>query len=361
MLERKWARPLKRIAHSRPLLGAAEQRAVRRVLASGLLAEGKEVERFEREMARRLKRRHAAAVGSGSAALHLALVALGVGPGDRVAMPSYVCTALLHATDLVGAEPVLVDIDPATFNLDPDDLRKRLRPRTRAVIVPHMFGLPARIRDIESYGVPIIEDCALALGAEYGTEPVGSLGVVSIASFYATKVIATGEGGMVLSNRVRLIEEVRDSRSYDSRPRYRRRFNYKMTDLQAALGRVQLRRLSQFVARRRRLASLYARELSGGPWDLPSVEEGHSFYRFVARPHSRTGRLLDELGRRGIEARRPVFRPLHRYLGLKGFAGAEEAYRRAVSIPLYPALSTSEAERVARVTRRVGEILTWSR
>jgi dTDP-4-amino-4,6-dideoxygalactose transaminase len=319
------------------------------------------VERFEREMARRLRRRHAAAVGSGSAALHLALVALGVRPGDRVAMPSYVCTALLHAADLVGAEPLIVDIDPATFNLDPDDLRKRLRPRTRAVIVPHMFGLPARIRDIESYGVPIIEDCALALGAKCGTEPVGSLGMVSVASFYATKMIATGEGGMVLSNRARLIEGVRDSRSYDSRPRYRRRFNYKMTDLQAALGRVQLRRLSRFVARRRRLATLYARELSGGPWELPSVERGHSFYRFVARPRSRTGRLLDELGRRGIEARRPVFRPLHRYLGLKGFPGAEEAYRRAVSIPLYPALSASEAERVARVTRRVGEILMGSR
>ena len=351
---------MKRIPHSRPLLGAEEQRAVRRVLASGHLAEGKEVGSFEREMARRLKRRHAAAVGSGTAALHLALVALGVRPGDRVAMPSYVCTALLHAVDLAGAEPLLVDVDPTTFNLDPDDLRKRLRPRTKAVIVPHMFGLPAQFRNIEACGVPVIEDCALALGAKYGTKPVGSLGVLSIVSFYATKVIATGEGGMVLGNRARFIEEVRDLRSYDGRSRHRRRFNYKMTEFQAALGRVQLRKLSHFVARRRQLASLYARTLCDGPWDLPTVDGSHSFYRFVARPRRGTKRLLDELVRRGIEARRPVFRPLHRYLGLKDFPGAEEAYRRAVSIPLYPALSSADAERVVQITRRVGDLLAIS-
>ena len=351
---------MKRIPHSRPLLGAAEQRAVRRVVASGHLAEGKEVGSFEREMARRLKRRHAAAVGSGTAALHLALVALGVKPGDRVAMPSYVCTALLHAAELVGAEPLLVDIDPTTFNLDPDDLRKRLRSRTKAVIVPHMFGLPARFRDIEACGVPIIEDCALALGAKYGGKPVGSLGVLSVISFYATKMIATGEGGMVLGNRASLIEDVWDRRGYDGRSRRRQRFNYKMTELQGALGRVQLRKLSRFVATRRHLASLYASALDGGPWDLPSVDGSHSFYRFVTRPRRGTKRLLDELERRGIEARRPVFRPLHRYLGLKDFPGAEEAFRRAVSIPLYPALSPAEAERVVQVTRRVGNLLAIS-
>ena len=311
-------------------------------------------------MARRLKCRHAAAVNSGTSALHLALVALGVRPGDRVAMPSYVCSALLHAVDLAGAAPLLVDVDPATFNLDPDDLRKRLRSRTKAVIVPHMFGLPARFGDIEACGVPIIEDCALALGAKYGGRPVGSMGLLSIVSFYATKVIATGEGGMVLTNRASLIREVRDRRSYDGRIHNRRRFNYKMTELQAALGRVQLRKLSFFLARRRRLAALYARVLSDGPWDLPSVEANHCFYRFVARSRRGTNRLLDELARRGIEARRPVFRPLHRCLGLEGFPGTEEAYRRAVSIPLYPALSSADAARVARTTRLVGNLLATS-
>ncbi|MEE9179975.1 MAG: aminotransferase class I/II-fold pyridoxal phosphate-dependent enzyme, partial [Vicinamibacteria bacterium] len=162
---------MRRIPHSRPLIGTAEQRAVSRVLASGLLAEGQEVAGFEREMARKLGCRHAAAVSSGTAALHLALTALGIGSGDRVALPSYVCAALLHAVELVGAEPLLIDIDPSTFNLDPDDLRKRLRSRTKAVIVPHMFGLPASITEIAACGVPIIEDCALALGARYRRKP----------------------------------------------------------------------------------------------------------------------------------------------------------------------------------------------
>ena len=349
---------MRRIPHSRPLIGTAERRAVSRVLASGLLAEGQEVAGFEREMARKLRRRHAAAVSSGTAALHLALTALGVGSGDRVALPSYVCAALLHAVELVGAEPLLIDIDPSTFNLDPDDLSKRLRSRTKAVIVPHMFGLPASITEIAACGVPIIEDCALALGARYRRKPVGSFGVLSVVSFYATKMIATGEGGMILGNRAGLLQDILDRRSYDGRSEHRLRFNYKMTDLQAALGRAQLRRLTDFVRRRRRLATLYIKKLQGGPWDLPPLDRDHCFYRFVARPRRGTERLLVELERHGIEARRPVFRPLHRYLGLQGFPGADEAYRRAVSIPLYPALSSVEAERVAKVTVQVGNRLS---
>ena len=352
---------MKRIPHSRPSLGAAEQHAVRRVLASGLLTQGAEVASLEREMALKLRRQHAIAVSSGTAALHLALCALGIRSGDRVALPSYVCSALLHAVSLVGAEALVIDVDPTTFNLDPDDLGKRLRSRTKAIIVPHMFGLPARFSEIEAYGVPVIEDCALALGSKFRRKPVGSLGVLSVISFYATKMMATGEGGMVLGDRTALMADVRDRRSYDGRSQHRLRFNYKMTDLQAALGRVQLRRLASFVRRRRRLATYYASRLSGGPWDLPFIDGNHSFYRFVARPRRGTKRLLTELERRGIGARRPVFRPLHRYLGLRGYPGAEEAYRRAVSIPLYPALSRAEAERVVRATRRIGDLLASER
>ncbi len=187
---------------------------------------------------------------------------------------------------------------------------------------------------------------------------MGSLGVLSVVSFYATKMIASGEGGMVLGNRAGLLQDILDRRSYDGRSEHRLRFNYKMTDLQAALGRAQLRRLTDFVRRRRRLATFYTKKLRGGPWDLPPLDRDHCFYRFVTRPRRGTERLLVELERHGIEARRPVFRPLHRYLGLQGFPGADEAYRRAVSIPLYPALSSVEAERVARVTVQVGNRLS---
>lgn len=343
------------IPHSRPLLGSAEKRALCRVIDSGMLAEGKEVAAFEHELAERVGRRGAVAVHSGTAALTLALEVLGVRNGDRVAMPSYVCSALLHAVQALDAQPVLVDVNPSTFNLDPDDLRRRLRARVKAVIVPHMFGLAAELDAIAACGPPVVEDCALALGARYHGRPVGSFGALAIFSFYATKMIAAGEGGMVVGDRTSLLSHVRDLRSYDGRKRHRRRFNHKMTELQAAVGRIQLRRLESFIQRRRCGAEHYFESLAGGPWELPPQAPGHVYHRFVLRTRRSASRFLSELNRHGIEARRPVFLPLHRYLDQEGFPGAEDAYRRAVSIPLYPALTPAELGRVAQVTRRVGD------
>jgi dTDP-4-amino-4,6-dideoxygalactose transaminase len=349
---------LKRIPHSRPLFGREEQRAVCRVIAGGHIAQGTEVEAFENEMAHLMERKHAAAVNSGTAALHLALSALGVGSGDYVALPSYVCSALLHAVSYVGAEPLLIDIDPFTFNIDPEDLRRRIKARTRVVIIPHMFGLPAEIDEIRTVGIPIIEDCAVSLGARYRGKPVGSLGTLTVVSFYATKMLATGEGGMVLGDNSERIEHVRDLRSYDGRSRHRARYNYKMSDMTAAMGRVQLERLCSFIRRRRGLAEDYVRALSEGPWELPKADPGHAFYRFVIRSRRASGRLLSEIEKRGVEARRPVFKPLHRYLGLEGFPGAEEANRRAVSIPLYPALTRKEADHVIKSVARAGRTIS---
>lgn len=248
-------------------------------------------------------------------------------------------------------------MDPESFNIDPDDLRRKRRGRVKVVIVPHMFGLPAEMTAIQSLGLPVIEDCALALGARNHGGAVGGLGELAVLSFYATKMITTGEGGMVVGDRADLLRRVADQRSYDGRRELRERYNYKMTDLQAALGRVQLGRLESFIRARRRLAALYFRWLGGGPWELPVSSEQHVYYRFVIRARS-AGRLVARLERRGIDARRPVFRPLHRYLGLRGFPGAEEAHRRAVSIPLYPALATDDARRVAaalwRAAKEVG-------
>lgn len=336
-----------KIPHSRPSLGRGERKAAAEVVASGMLAQGREVGGFEREIAAVLERRRAVAVSSGTAALHLALVALGLRAGDRVAVPSFACAALLHAVALAGATPRLVDVDPYTFNMDPDDLRRKRGGRVRAVVLPHMFGLPADIDAVLSLGVPVIEDCALSLGARSRGRTVGGLGKLSVLSFYATKMITTGEGGMVAGDSARLLRDLEDRRSYDGRRCYRDRYNYKMTDLQAAIGRVQLGRLENFIRARRRLASLYRRSLEGGPWELPVSSEEHVYYRFVLRTRF-PDRLITALERRGIEARRPVFRPLHRQLGLgrDGFPGAEEAYRHAVSLPIYPALTASEAKRV---------------
>jgi perosamine synthetase len=161
---------------------------------------------------------------------------------------------------------------------------------------------------------------------------------------------------MVLGDSAQRIEHIRDLRSYDGRPRLRVRYNYKMSDITAALGRVQLRRLNHFIRRRRQLAKRYLRALSGGPWELPTHRAGHVYHRFVLRSRQTT-RLLTEIEKKGVDARRPVFKPLHRYLGLEGFPGAEEAYQKAVSIPLYPALTRREAEHVIESVAKSGRII----
>ncbi len=306
-------------------------------------------------MARRLRLRHAAAVSSGTAAVHLALLALGVGPGDEVILPSLVCAAPLHAILAVGARPRLVDCDPATANVDPAAARRAVRRRTKAILVPHAFGLPADLADLCALGPPVIEDCAQALGATYRGRAAGAIGDVCVLSFYATKVLATGEGGMVLSNRRRLADQVRDLRSYDERATFRPRFNYKMTDLQAALGLCQADRLEQFLARRRALAAAYDRALAGVPVGLPPrpADRTHGFFRYVVQAGRGAGPILAALGARGIAARRAFFRPLHAYLGLPGFPGAAEAWRRMISLPIYPTLTRAAVARVARALHEV--------
>lgn len=331
-----------RIPHSRPTLGREEERAVVGVLRSGQVGGGREVDRFEREMEEFLGGGRATAVQTGSAALHLALLALGVRPGDRVLIPTYTCAAVLNAVRYVGAEPILADVSPETGNLDPEDVRRRLRARTRVAIVPHMFGRTAPVEEIRRLGPAVIEDCAMALGGEGGRR-----GEISVFSFYATKMIATGHGGMVVALGRREAERVRDLVEYDNRDDYRVRYNYRMSGLAAALGRVQLGRVPEFVKRRRRIADYYYRALGLGP-----VPPGHVFYRFVLRVGP-VGRFVRFMAERGIECKRPVYRPLHRYgpAAAGEFPGAEELHRTRASIPIYPSLQDDEAARVARAVR----------
>lgn len=340
------------IPHSRPWLGEAEAEAAARVVRSGLLAQGREVESFEREMADYVGRSYAVAVSSGTAALHLGLLALGVGDGAKVAMPSYVCTALLHATWAAGARPLVCDIDAATGNIDPAALAEIDAPD--ALIVPHMFGCPADLDAVEALGIPFIEDCAMALGGHSDGRPVGSRGALSICSFYATKVLAAGEGGMVLTDDPSLAERVRQLRAYDGLHARYLRFNAKMTDVHAAIGRVQLSRLDELIARRRQLADLY-RAGFAELRDLisPLVCEGHIYYRYVVKTPRKAEAFMRRLKDAGIAARRPVYAPLHRELGLAddAFPHAVEAHESDLSLPLYPGLSDAEAQRVVAAVR----------
>ena len=342
------------IPHSRPTIGEEEVGAVSRVLRSGQIAQGDVVSQFEDKMRAMVGTKHAVATSSGSAALHLALLALGVRGGDQVATSAYVCSAVLNCIKLIGAEPLLVDINPDTYNIDARKLKEKATGRTKAVIVPHMFGLPANLEEIIALGIPVIEDCALSLGATYKQQPVGSMGTISIFSFYATKVIATGEGGMLLTNSTELMEKVQDWREYDQKPDYLVRYNYKMTDMEAALGIVQLEKLPLFIEKRQDIASRYFQELSQMNLTLPVIlpDRQHIFYRYIVRSALKAEEFIQHLKELGIEAAKPVYRPLNLYLNLSGFPATIEAWQKGVSLPIYPSLTDDELTRVVDDVRR---------
>ena len=328
-------------------MSAEDAERVARVVRSGRLAQGAEVEAFERELATRLGVAAVAAVSSGSAALELALRALDVGPGDEVVVPTYACDALHHAVTRCGAAPVLADADPETFGPSAKDVAHRLTRRARAVVVVHPFGLALDLDAFLALGVPVVEDCAQAIGARVAGRAVGSRGALAIGSFYATKLITSGEGGAVAGPAER-VARVRDARDYDEREELIPRFNFKLTDIQAALGRSQLGRLDTFVARRRAIAARYRARLGSVAGCHPPRDRGerHVFHRFVVTIERPLGPLIDDLRERGVMARRPVFRPIHRALGLAGYPEADRLWTQCLSLPCYPSLADAEVDAV---------------
>ncbi|MCC2641229.1 MAG: putative UDP-4-amino-4-deoxy-L-arabinose--oxoglutarate aminotransferase [Nitrospira sp.] len=346
------------IPHSRPSLEEEDIRAITETLRSGRIAQGPAVGQFERGMAAYIGVQGAVAVSSGTVALELALRALNIGHGDNVIIPSYVCSAPWLAVQRVGAQARIVDIEPDTYNLDPQRVRKARTSRTRAIIVPHMFGLPADLAALEPLGIPLIEDCAQTLGVTDRGRAVGTVGQLTVCSFYATKLLCTGEGGMVLSNDADLLERVRALREYDQAPSLNAAsFNCKMTDLQAAMGLSQLNKLGTFLERRAALAVVYREHLPAELFNVPSVPSGrtHCYYRFVVRvpkglqsPEELTA-YLSRMMHRGVQCRKPVFRPLHRYLELSDFPASDEADGAAISLPIHPSLTEEEIKQVAQI------------
>jgi len=379
------------ISHSRPCLDENDCQAVLDVLRSGCLVQGEIVAALEDAFALFMSRRqgssnqeqedvgttsgnnqpaafreksqiathvadrsgvlpecfHAAAVSTGTAALHLTLLGAGIGPGDEVIIPSYVCTALWHAVIYTGATPILADCKPDTFNIDAEDVKQRCTDRTRAVIVPHLFGQAADLDDILALGIPVIEDCAQSLGSTYRERPTGSFGIAGIFSFYATKVIAAGEGGMVVSRNASLIEKIRICEIYDEKDVLATRYNYKLTDIQAALALSQFYKLPSFIARRRILAAQYDRVLIDNGIIPPIKKDGreHIFYRYVFLVDA-LETFINEMARRRVSCRRPVFQPLHNYLKTRGYAISDHLWQHAVSVPLYPGLTAAEMDTV---------------
>ena len=336
------------IRHSRPSVDRSGAKKVSRVLLSGNHATGETVGEFEKRLSSFVGVRGGVATNSGTSALHATLLALGVKAGDEVIMPSFVCTALINAVNYAGARPVLADVDEDNFNIDYKSVLARLTKKTKAVIIPHMFGLPVDIKPFLGLGIYIIEDCAQSLGAEAGGKKTGSAGHAAIFSFYATKLISTGHGGMLTSNSKTILGRARDLLDFDERKNYKIRFNYHMTDFQAALGISQLDRLKEFIRKRIEKASYYDRRLYELPIKLPA-KKTNIYYRYVIRVNKDAGAIISRLKRRGIEAKRPVFKPLHRYFGLekRSFPAAERVFKEAISLPIYPDLKDSDMQKTA--------------
>jgi perosamine synthetase len=295
---------------ARPDVGAEEAAAVAEVLDSGLLTMGPKVAEFESELARACERPHAVAVSSGTAALHLAVLALGIGEGDEVLVPAYTFPATANVVALAGARPVLVDVDPETMNLDPAQVETAVTKRTRAVIAVHLFGRPLDWEALEAAVPPpvaLIEDAAGALGARWRNRPCGGLGVVGCLSFHPRKIVTTGEGGAVISPDEELADAVRRLRHHGIEPRgdFEIRvpgLNYRIPDLLCAVGIPQLRRLPMLLEARRRVAEGYAERLQAIA-ELPSAAEGdaHGWQAYVVRI-DRRDKVMAALREQGIEA-----------------------------------------------------------
>ncbi len=345
------------IPHSRPSLGEEEKKAVREVLDSLYIAQGPKTEEFEKRMAAFIGRRYAIAVSSGTSGLMLSLMALGISKGGEVIVPSFACSALLHAVHILGAKAVPADIDPLDFNLNPQDVKKKISRRTKAVIAAHSFGRVSRMKEIEKLGVPVIEDATQALGASLGPQKAGAFGEISVFSFYATKMITTGEGGMVLTSSKKLAGILSDLRDYDKKETSRLRTNSKMTDLEAAIGIEQLKKLPGFIAKRREIAAGYRKLLKDFPIICPVEDENrdHVYFRFVVRAKNAAG-WIGELRRRGIDAKHPVFKPLHAVLGLSKskYPETERAAKETVSLPIFPSMTREEWNETASAAEGSG-------
>jgi len=342
------------IPHSRPTIDKEDINAVTEALASGQLAQGEKVREFEENLARYIGVKYCAVTSSGTSALYLTLKSLNIGEGDEVIIPSYVCSSPYMATLQTGAKPKIVDVETSDFNVSAATIKKEITPKTKAVVVPHMFGTPAEIEEILDLGVTVIEDCAHSIGAEYKGKKVGSLGEASICSFYATKMMTTGEGGAILTNNRELYGKIVETREYDKKPLNTIRYNYKMTDFQAALGLSQLKKLNDFIRRRREIAEIYDEMFSKHNVITPSIPPHKKpvYYRYVIMVN-KLKEIQKEAREKGVICEKPVWKPLHQSLPNVNCPNSDYIHNHALSIPVYPNLTEKEIEYVTEVLEKI--------
>lgn len=378
------------IPYALPDVGEEEIDAVARVMRSGWLTTGPETAAFEEEFASYLGGGVTAlAVNSATSGLHLALEALGIGPGDEVIAPTLTFTATVEVVRYLGADAVLVDVDPTTLNISPRQFEAAITPRTKAVMVVHYGGLACEMDEVfaiaERHGLAVIEDAAHALPTTWGGRKIGTLAsAATVFSFYANKTMTTGEGGMIVTHDTQLIRRMKTMRLHgidrDAFDRFKSKvpawyyeviapgFKYNMTDVAAATGRVQLRRLEQMAESRQRVADHYLAALADLPLRLPArPPEGelHAWHIFPIRLDGPAleldrDRFIEALAEAGVGTS-VHYVPLHRQpywrdryeLEPQHFPVAEEAYARMISLPIYSGMTLSQVDRVVAAVSRV--------
>lgn len=367
-----------RIPVSRPVLGDTEIEYVTQALRDGAVSGfyGEYLGRFETEFAAFCGTEHGIAASSGTAALHLALAALSIGPGDEVLVSTLTNMATVFAILYQRATPILIDIDEDTWNLDPALLERHITPNTRAIVVVHLFGHPVDmdpVMDIaRRYDLKVVEDCAEAHGARYNGQLVGSVGDMGCFSFYANKIITTGEGGMVTTDDRRLAERVRSLRSlaFGARDKFMHAeigFNYRMTNVQAALGCAQLRRIDAIIDRKRQIAGWYAERLLDLP-DLqlpvekPYARNVYWMYHIglIGASECRRRAVMNGLAQRGIETRegfipanlQDIFRN-EAWALAESCPKATRASRSTLYLPSAPDLSADDVDYIATALEHV--------
>jgi perosamine synthetase len=366
----------KRIPVSVPDLSGNEKKYVMDCLDSGWISSiGKYVNEFENRFAAYIGSPYAVCCSNGTVALHLALLALDVGPGDEVIMPTLTYIATANAVKYCSASPVFVDSEPGTWNIDPALIAAKITPRTKGIIVVHLYGHPVDmdpVKDIaRAHNLWIIEDAAEAHGALYKNRMVGTLGDIATFSFYGNKVITTGEGGMVVTNNNALAQKMRSLKGQGMDPQKRYWFpiigyNYRMTNVQAAIGLAQLENISRYLEKRRQIAQLYNRYLGDLDRFLDLAEEKtwarHSYWMFSIllkeTSHISRDRLAEILAEKGIETR-PIFYPMHVMPPYKqpgdDFPVSTDIASRGLNLPTHSLLTEEDIQYIARNLRDILE------
>jgi perosamine synthetase len=352
---------------AKPIIGDEEIKAVSEVLKSGMLAQGESVKRFEDEFSSYLGVKNAIAVNNGTVALDLTIKAMGLKPGDEVITPAFTFIASANCALYNGLRPVFADVDPKTFNIDPDDLQKRITPKTRAVIGVHLYGQPfdlSAVSDICQDGkIALVEDCAQAHGAEFRGKKVGSFGSAGCFSFYPTKNMTTGEGGMITTNDDALAARLRLLRSHGDTGKYNHAtlgYNYRMMNLQGAIGLVQLSRLEEFTAQRIANAAFLNENImiKGITTPYQAKDVRHVYHQYVVRVEesfaSSREKLMEYLQAKGIGSAvhypKAVYKqPLYRELGYtnESCPVSEEVSRKVLSLPVHPSLRKEDVKYIS--------------